>query len=101
MIHNFSLPVCVSVFLVVCGAPNLPAGTFINLVWKPGGLERQQDGLEAVRLCGDLSHHAPPLPHLLDCTKVKGHFVKEISKCRGFLYFMMTSHNWVVFQKQI
>lgn len=81
-----SLCVC---FCVVCGAPNLPAGTFINLVRDPGRLERQQDGLEAVCLCGDLSHHAPPLPHLLDRAKVKGHNAQK--------YFLVNCDSWVVF----
>lgn len=52
----------------VCGPPNLPAGAVIYLVWEPCRMERQPDGLEVVSLCGDLSHHAPPLPRLLDRT---------------------------------
>lgn len=63
--------------LAVCGPPHLPAGAVIYLVWEPGGVERQQDGLEAVCLCGDLPHHASPLPCLLDRSKVKGNKLKN------------------------
>ncbi|KAK3524405.1 hypothetical protein QTP70_027996, partial [Hemibagrus guttatus] len=56
----------------ICSPPNLPAGSFLHLVWKPVRLERQQDGLETPGVSGDFSNHAFPLPHLLDCTKVKG-----------------------------
>lgn len=59
-------------FSAVCGPPDLPAGAVVHLVWEPGGMERQQDGLEAARLRGHLPHHASPLPGLLDRTKVKG-----------------------------
>ena len=61
----------------VCGTPDLPAGAVIYLVWEPGRLERQQDGLQAVCLRGYLSHHAPPLPRLLDRTQVKGHITRK------------------------
>lgn len=75
-------------FLSVCGPPNLPAGAVIYLVWKPGRLERQQDGLEAVRFCGHLSHHASPLPLLLDSTKVKGEVSRGLHKfCLSHLLF--------------
>lgn len=57
----------------VCCPPDLPAGAVIYLVWEPGGMARQQDVLEAVCICSDLSHYAHPLPRLLDRTKIKGH----------------------------
>lgn len=69
-------------FRAVCGPPNLPAGAVIYLVWEPGRLERQQDGLEAACILGDLLHNALPLPRLLDRTKVKGH-IKEKCFCKS------------------
>lgn len=63
----------------VRGPSHLSAGPVVHLVWEPGGLERQQDGLEALRLRVDRSDHALPLPRLLDRTKVQGS-VEEFSQ---------------------
>lgn len=63
---------CISFIGTVRSPSNLPAGSFIHLVWKLVWLERQQDCLETPGVSGDLFHHAFPLPHLLDCPKVKG-----------------------------
>lgn len=64
------IPCCVC---LVCGTPDLPAGSVVDLVWESIRLERQQDSLEALGLRWDLFYHALSLPHLLDSTKVKGH----------------------------
>lgn len=70
-------------FFAVCGPPDLPAGAVVHLVRELGGMERQQDSLEAIGLRGDLPQYALPLPGLLDRTKVKGD-VSTMRTSRGF-----------------
>lgn len=76
--------------LAVCGPPHLPAGALIYLVREPGRMERQQDGLEAVCLRGDLPHHASPLPCLLDRSKVKGNKLRN--EHQRLFFFLTDSH---------